>query len=74
MPISGSMRHYYLPKTSTQWRKVSENVFIKGQANDTLSSYLQIGDTTCMNYYNRIVVNVLSEIQQHIQASTQITN
>ena len=57
-------------RQSTQWRKVSENVFIKGQANNTLSSYFQIGVTTCMNCYNRIIVNVSSEFQQHIQAGT----
>ena len=65
MPIVGSCVIAICRKQSTQWRKVTENVFTKGQANNTLPSYVQKGDTICMNCYNGIMVNILSEFQQH---------
>jgi hypothetical protein len=52
-----------------QWRKVTENVFSKGQINKTLPSYIQLGDTICMNCYNGIIINISNEFQQHAQAS-----
>ena len=44
-------------KNLTKWRKVTENVLIKGWASNTLPGYVQEGDTICQNCYNRIVIN-----------------
>jgi hypothetical protein len=41
----------------------------RGQANNTLPSYVKIGDIICMNCYNGIVTNSSVEFQQHAQAS-----
>jgi hypothetical protein len=54
---------------STQWRKVTENVFSRGQANNALPSYVKIDDVICMNCYNGIMTNSSVEFQQHAQAS-----
>ena len=53
----------------TEWRKVTENVIAKGQTNNTLPSYVKLGDTICLNCYNGIVVNRSLELQQHAQVS-----
>ncbi|CAG8684335.1 10919_t:CDS:1 [Acaulospora morrowiae] len=52
---------------STIWRKVTENVFSKGQANNTLPSYIHVDDVICMNCYNGIVINSSIEFQRHAQ-------
>ncbi|CAG8437374.1 11241_t:CDS:2, partial [Acaulospora morrowiae] len=52
---------------STIWRKVTENVFSKGQANNMLPSYIRVDDVICMNCYNGIVINSSIEFQRHAQ-------
>jgi len=37
----------------------------KGQANNTLSDYVQEGNTICLNCYNRIITNNSLKFQQH---------
>ena len=44
----------------------------KGQANSTLPSYVQEGNTICLTCYNGIVVNSSLELQQHAQASRKL--
>src|SRR6266498_2991629 len=52
-------------KKLTQWRRVTENILTKGQANNTLPDYVQEGNTICLNCYNRIITNNLLKFQQH---------
>ena len=52
-------------KKLTQQRRVTENVLIKGQANNTLPDYVQEGNTICLNCYNRIITNNSLKFQQH---------
>ena len=52
-------------KNSTQWRKVTENVLMKGRASNTLPGYVQEGDTICQNCYNGIVINNSLKFQQY---------
>ena len=54
-----------MSKNSTQWRKVTENVLMKGRASNTLPGYVQEGDTICQNCYNGIVINNSLKFQQH---------
>ena len=53
---------------STNWKKVTEFVITKGQANGTLPNYVYLGNTICLNCYNRIVVNssLSLELQQQV--------
>jgi len=54
-----------------RWKKVTEYVITKGQTNNTLPRYIQIGDTICLNCYNGIVVNCSLIFQQHaLESST----
>ncbi|RIB20139.1 hypothetical protein C2G38_2081627, partial [Gigaspora rosea] len=39
-------------ESSTRWKRVTDFVINKGQANNTLPPYLQIGDTICLTCYN----------------------
>src|SRR5205085_3684332 len=55
---------------SARWKKVTEFVIAKGQNNNTLPRYLQIGDIICLNCYNGIVVNCSFEFQQHALESS----
>jgi hypothetical protein len=56
-------------RQSTLWKRVTEYVIAKGQTNNTLPSYVQVGDTICLNCYNGIVVKCSPELQQNAQAS-----
>src|ERR1043165_1446693 len=56
---------------STRWKRVTEDVLTKGQANNTLPSYVQKDDIICLNYYNGIVVNSSIKFQQHAQINIQ---
>ncbi|CAG8501084.1 3242_t:CDS:2, partial [Scutellospora calospora] len=39
------------------------------KANNTLPSYIKIGDTICLNCYNGIVTKSSIKFQQHVQAT-----
>ena len=69
MPISGLCVITICQRQSFQWRKV--NVFIKGQANNTLPNYIHLGDTICLNCYNGILRNSV-EFQLHAQTMEQV--
>jgi len=56
---------------SNRWRRVTEDVLTKGQANNTLPSYVQKDDIICLNCYNGIVVNSSIKFQQHAQINIQ---
>ncbi len=58
---------------SIKWKKVIEYVIAKGQTNNTLPSYLQVGNTICLDYYNRIMVNYTLAFQQHAQAGIELS-
>jgi hypothetical protein len=58
---------------SIKWKKVTEYVIAKGQTNNTLPSYLQVGNTICLDCYNGIVVNRTLAFQQHAQASIELS-
>src|SRR6266542_6536201 len=59
---------------SIKWKKVTENVIAKGQTNKTLPSYIQIGDTICLNCYNGIVVNCSYALQQYALKSSPLSS
>ena len=71
MPISGPCVITIFQRQSFQWRKVTENVFIKGQANNTLPNYIHLGDTICLNCYNGILRSSV-EFQLHAQTMEQV--
>ena len=58
---------------SIKWKKVTEYVIAKGQTNNTLPSYLQVGNTICLDCYNGIVVNRTLAFQQHAQAGIELS-
>ena len=56
---------------STNWKKVTEFVITKGQANGTLPNYVYLGNTICLNCYNGIVTKSSAIFQQHAQTNTK---
>ncbi|RIB26015.1 hypothetical protein C2G38_2065994 [Gigaspora rosea] len=71
MPITGPCTITTCKReSSTRWKRVTDFVINKGQANNTLPPYLQIGDTICLTCYNMIVVNSLTPFQ-HTQPDLQ---
>ncbi|RIB18719.1 hypothetical protein C2G38_2183814 [Gigaspora rosea] len=65
MPITGPCAITTCKKeSSTRWKRVTKHIINKGQANNTLPSYLQIGDTICLTCYNTVVVNSSTPSQQ----------
>ncbi|RHZ52392.1 hypothetical protein Glove_461g14 [Diversispora epigaea] len=50
-------------RQSTNWKKVTEFVISKGQANCTLPEYVHLGDIICLNCYNGIVTRSSIEFQ-----------
>ncbi|CAG8793415.1 466_t:CDS:2, partial [Racocetra persica] len=53
--------------SSTTWRRITENVLVKAEANGTLVSYYRDHKDKymCSNCYNTIVVNGLSIFKEH---------
>ncbi|RHZ49679.1 hypothetical protein Glove_518g10 [Diversispora epigaea] len=58
-------------RQSTNWKKVTEFVISKGQANCTLPEHVHLGDTICLNCYNGIVTRSSIEFQRHTQANVR---
>jgi hypothetical protein len=58
-------------QSTNYWRKVTEFVITKGQANSTLPNYVHLGDTICLNCYNGIVTKSSAIFQQHAQTNTK---
>ena len=56
-------------QSTNYWRKVTEFVITKGQANSTLPNYVHLGDTICLNCYNGIVTKSSAIFQQHAQTN-----
>ncbi len=65
MPITGSCKITICRKKLTNWKKVTEYVLAKGQANNTLPNYIQENDVICLDCYNGIVTRSSTEFQQH---------
>src|SRR6185369_14505589 len=58
-------------RQSTNWRKVTELIITKGQANGNLPNYVHLGDTICLNCYNGIVTKSSAIFQEHAQTNTK---
>jgi hypothetical protein len=58
-------------RQSTNWRKVTEFIITKGQANGTLPNYVHLGNTICLNCYNGIVTKSSAIFQEHAQTNTK---
>ena len=56
---------------STNWKKVTEFVITKGQANGTLPNCVHLGDTICLSCYNGIVTKSSAIFQEHAQTNTK---
>ena len=54
---------------STNWKKVTEFVITKGQANGTLPNYVHLDNTICLSCYNGIVTRSTTIFQQHAQTN-----
>jgi len=67
MPIGSPCVITICQRQSFQWRKVTENVFIKGQANNTLPNYIHLG----LNCYKGILRSLV-EFQLHAQTMEQV--
>ncbi|RIB19638.1 hypothetical protein C2G38_2181293 [Gigaspora rosea] len=65
MPLTGPCVIAICKKKLTNWKAVTENLIEKGQTNNTLPSYLQVGDTICLDCYNGIVTNRSAKFQEH---------
>ncbi|CAG8837917.1 30595_t:CDS:1, partial [Gigaspora margarita] len=53
--------------STEKWKKITDNVLIKAEANRTLASYYRDykDEYICMGCYNSIVVNAASSFKEH---------
>ncbi|RIB23623.1 hypothetical protein C2G38_2170703 [Gigaspora rosea] len=58
-------------RKSSNWKTVTEHVISKGQTNNTLPNYVQLGDTICLNCYNGIVTRSSAIFLQHAQDNVE---